>query len=234
MNPRLRLPRSPFYGHYREQWLTLARERPRALWYVVPWALSRRHGRSAIADGVPWIPYVALRWLSRQLQPSMRAFEWGSGGSTVFLARRVRELVSIEHDAAWHALVAERLRREGLSGCRYELIETRPAPEGGTEYGSGQRGSTHLCFEPYVRAIERYPVDHFDLVMVDGRSRMACLRAAFRHVKVGGIVYLDNSNYERYQPYLQAPPGFERRDFEGVSPYGGDVWSQSTVWRRTS
>jgi len=230
---RLRLPRSPFHGKYREQWLSLARERPTSLRYAFRWALSRRSGRSAIADGVPWVPFVALRWLSRQLGREMRAFEWGSGGSTVFLARRLREVVSVEHDAAWHALVAERLRREGLTSCRYELIEPRPAPPGGTQFGSGQRGSTELCFEQYVRAIERYPEQHFDLVMIDGRARMACLRAAFSRVKVGGIVYLDNSNYERYQAFLVAPPGFERRDIAGVSPYGGDVWTQSTIWRRT-
>jgi predicted O-methyltransferase YrrM len=232
VNPRFGLPRSPFRGKYRDQWLALARERPSALRHVLRWALSRRSGRSAIADGVPWVPFVALRWLSRHVRRDMRVFEWGSGGSTIFFARRVRELISVEHDAAWHALVAERLRRERSSSCRYELIEPRPAPPGGTEFGSGQPGHTHLCFEDYVRAIERYPEGHFDMVMIDGRARMACLRAAFRHVKVGGIVYLDNSNYERYQAHLDAPPGFERRDLEGVSPYGGDVWTQSTIWTR--
>ena len=233
MNPSIRLPRSPFRGKYRDQWLSLARQRPAALRYVLPWALSRRSGRSAIADGVPWVPFVALRWLSRQLRGDMRVFEWGSGGSTVFFARRVREVVSIEHDAAWHALVAERLGRESLSSCRYELIEPRPMPPGGTEFGSGQPGHTDLCFEDYVRAIERYPEQHFDLVMIDGRARIACLKMALRRVKVGGIVYLDNSNYERYQAHLGAPPGFERHDLAGVSPYGGDVWTQSSVFRRT-
>lgn len=232
MNPRLALPRSPFRGKYRDQWIDLARARPSTLRYALRWALSRRSGRSAIADGVPWVPFVALRWLSRHLRPDMRVFEWGSGGSTIFFSRRVREVISVEHDASWHALVAERLQREGLSSCSYELIEPRPAPAGGTDFGSGQPGHTHLCFEDYVRAIERHPEQHFDVVMIDGRARMACLRKAFDHVKVGGIVYLDNSNYDRYQPHLTAPATFERRDWAGVSPYGGDVWTQSTVWTR--
>jgi predicted O-methyltransferase YrrM len=210
------------------------RQRPGAVRYAIPWALSRRQGRSAINDGMPWVPFRAQRWLSRLLSREMRVFEWGSGGSTLFLARRVREVVSIEHDAAWYELVAQRLQRSGVQNCKYQLVPPRQAPPGGTAFGSEQRDCKHLCFEAYVRAIDGYPDGHFDFVMIDGRARLACLRAAWRKVRVGGHIFLDNSNYERYQASLAGPPEFERRDIAGVSPYGGEVWTQSTVWHRLS
>ena len=226
------LPRSPFSRRYIKQWAAVLWRRPSSVVFMLPWALSRGANRSAISDEVPWIPFRAVRWLSRQLGREMRAFEWGSGGSTLFLARRLGEVVSVEHDPTWYAVVAERLRSSGLSNCKYQLIAPSPAPRDGTRFGSGQRGSTHLDFESYVRAIERHPDGYFDLVMIDGRARIACLNAAWSKVRVGGFILLDNSNYDRYQPHLVGASGFDRTDIADVSPYGGDVWTQSTIWRR--
>ena len=229
-----KFPRSPFRGRAGEQWVSLLRERPSALVYVVPWAMSRRAGRSALSDGVPWVPFAARRWLASHLSETMRAFEWGSGGSTLFLARRVREIVSIEHDAEWHRVITARLRSEGMTNCECRLIEPRPVGSAGSQFRSGQRGCTDLDFEEYVRAIEAYPDGHFDFIMIDGRARLACLSLAWSKVRIGGHILLDNSNYERYQRQLavETPPSFERHDISGVSPYGGDVWTQSTIWQR--
>lgn len=227
------LPRSPFTGRYLAQWGEVLRRRPSSIVFILPWALSRRAKHSAIADEVPWIPFRAIGKLRRLLNPRMRAFEWGSGGSTLFLSRRVSEVVSVEHDPTWYAVVAERLRAAGLSNCQYQLIPPSPARAEGTPFGSGQRGCTHLDFEAYVRAIERHPDGYFDLVMIDGRARIACLNAAWSKVRVGGLILLDNSNYDRYQPHLVSPSGFDRTDIAGVSPYAGEVWTQSTIWRRS-
>lgn len=232
MKLQIRLPRSPFRGRYRDHWISLIREQPAAIADVIPWALSQRATHSAIDDGVPWIPFRARRWLSKELQTATRAFEWGSGGSTVFLARRLPEVVSIEHDGAWYAKVSEHLRRHNLTHCQYRLVEPQPTSTPGGGFRSGQRGCEHLDFEEYVRVIESYPDGYFDLVMIDGRARISCLNAAWNKVRVGGHILLDNSNYERYRGLLNAPRDFTRRDIAGVSPYRGDVWTQSTVWQR--
>lgn len=232
VSPLPSLPRSPFSRRYIEQWAAALRRRPSSVIFLLPWALSRRANHSAISDEVPWIPFRAVRWLEQRLRPDMRAFEWGSGGSTLFLAKRLSELVSVEHDPTWHAVVAERIRAGGHSNCKYRLIPPSPARPEGTPFGSGQRGSTHLDFESYVRAIEVHPDGYFDLIMIDGRARMACLSAAWSKVRVGGLILLDNSNYDRYQPHLEGPSGFDRTDIADVSPYGGEVWTQSTIWRR--
>ncbi len=42
--------------------------------------------RVLLDEGLPWITFPAMRWLHGHLRPSMSVFEWGSGGSTVFLA----------------------------------------------------------------------------------------------------------------------------------------------------
>ena len=57
-------------------------------------------------------------------------------------------------------------------------------------------------FERYVRAIDDYPDGHFHFVSVDGRARVACLERALAKVAPGGLLILDNSQRERYQPAL--------------------------------
>jgi hypothetical protein len=231
---RFRLP-WPLGKGRRAQWRAVLRKHPEAALSLVPWLLSHRPNRSPLNDEVPWIPFPALRWLERQVHAETRVFEWGSGGSTLFFARRARNVVSVEHHAEWHALVRTRLDQNGLHGCSYRLVLPRALAAGEScSFGSGQRGAEGLDFEAYVKVIAEYPDAHFDLIMIDGRARISCLKASWTKVAVGGHILLDNSNYPRYQSDLAGPANFERQHIQGVSPYRGDVWTQSTIWRRLS
>jgi hypothetical protein len=218
----------------RRQWRELLRQHPQSVLWFVPWLLSQRASRSPLGDGVPWIPFVARRWLDEQLSASSRVFEWGSGGSTLLFARRAFEVVSVEHDKDWHRLVRESLDRQQISNCSYRLVPPEAVPSAvSSPFRSGRAGAEDLTFEAYVKAILDYPDGHFDLIMIDGRARVACLEAAWPKVRVGGHILLDNSNQPRYQAALVARDGFDQFQFAGVSPYRGDVWTQSTIWRRT-
>src|SRR5208283_402812 len=46
--------------------------------------------------GVPWFSQSAIDFLESYVKPSMRVFEYGSGGSTIFFARRAKSVDSIE------------------------------------------------------------------------------------------------------------------------------------------
>src|SRR5690606_32631691 len=67
------------------------------------WAVSltRVHDSLGIAEmSVPWWTYEAIDtvdgWFQARARP-IRAFEYGSGASTLWLADRVDEVISIEH-----------------------------------------------------------------------------------------------------------------------------------------
>src|SRR5438045_3489360 len=49
----------------------------------------------------PWLTQEAIRIIDGYLEPTMVAWEWGSGKSTPWIARRVGTLVSVEHDPQW-------------------------------------------------------------------------------------------------------------------------------------
>lgn len=84
---------------------------------------------------------------------------------------------------------------------------------------------------PYEDYILMYPDTHFDLVIVDGRNRAACIANAVAKVKPGGWFVLDNSEREQYQAAIVAHlAGWERYDF--VSQGGGYKGWATTVWRK--
>lgn len=53
---------------------------------------QRRH------PDAPGLSPEAVSLLSTLLEPTHAGLEWGSGRSTIWFARRVAELVSVEHD----------------------------------------------------------------------------------------------------------------------------------------
>src|SRR6478752_7701283 len=67
----------------------------------------------------PWLTRDAVLFLDRHLSRDMRGFEWGSGRSTIWFAKRIGALVSIEDNEQWY----ERLRSivVGL-GVDYRLV----------------------------------------------------------------------------------------------------------------
>lgn len=99
----------------------------------------------------------------------VQVFEFGSGGSTLYLAQRAAWLVSVEHDADWAAAV-----RAGLE--RYELgAEVRQVEINGMANAISGEGLWDLVF-----------VD-----CIDSQRKRAIANGA-RHVKPGGWLVADD------------------------------------------
>lgn len=126
-----------------------------------------------IHPGRPWLTQPAIAFLMTWLKPDMTGFEWGSGKSTLWLARRCAKLVSVEDDSEWFARVRHKVERLGVDYC---LIPTSAG-----------------CDE-YAGRIAEYPDGHFDFILVDGSCRDRCVELASRKVRKGGIVVLDNAD----------------------------------------
>ncbi len=145
---------------------------------------------------VPWWTFDASDGVADFLRrrPGAHAFEWGSGASTVWLARRCRGVVSVEHDAAW----AERVRPALPGTVSLRLVEPEPATPGPGSVVSAKPGFSGLDFRAYVAAIDRVP-RLFDLIVIDGRAREACLDRAVERLADGGLIVLDNVERARYR-----------------------------------
>jgi hypothetical protein len=148
---------------------------------------------------LPWWTYDAVDAVDAFLasRVNARVFEYGSGASTVWLARRSGEVHSVEHDREW----AELLRPRLASFSNVTLHEVEAVSSSAPRAPSGRRGSKHLDFTDYVSTIEQVG-GRFDLVVIDGRARTSCLAAAARQISPDGLVVLDNSRRRRYQGAL--------------------------------
>lgn len=163
---------------------------------------------------VPWWTFEAGRLVDDFLsgRPSPAVFEWGSGASTVWLARRSSSVHSVEHDPAW----AMRMHAVLPPGAHLRLV----APvrvTGAPTCGSAKPGFEHLDFADYVTAIDDVQGD-LDLIVIDGRAREHCLERAVHRLAPGGLIVLDNVERSRYREALARLEDLEVRWTRGRTP----------------
>jgi predicted O-methyltransferase YrrM len=145
---------------------------------------QHRRWRQYLADNplAPWIVPDAVPFFESLLVPGMRAFEWGAGRSTVWLAMHGVEIVSVELNPTWAQWVGQALAERNLS----KLVDLRVTHESGDAYAN------------IILSCEEL----FDLVIVDGDSRVECLAALSQAVKPGGVVIVDNADRADLVPAL--------------------------------
>lgn len=196
----------------------------------VPWWFSF-HGRETLnRRAVPWVTFPAVEFLKRSVRADSRVFEFGSGASTIFFARRCKEVHSIEHDIAWAEKVGTTVRSMGLSNCRLRYIPPVPCAANHGTYSSQFPGYVDCDFEDYVRSIDEHPDASLDLVLVDGRSRDASVMHAIRKVRPGGMLVLDNTERPRYrEAIMHVPKTWTRRTFRGPSA-AAEFFTETTIW----
>lgn len=160
-------------------------------------------------------------------RPGARVFEYGSGASTIWLSRRGARVTSVEHDQDWGERMVERTRADGNIGIRVVPPVRSTAPR----FPSGVAAWRGYDFEQYVGAIDQEP-GVFDLIVVDGRCRAACLERAASRLAEGGLLLFDNSNRQRYRKAL-ASSSMRRVATRGLVP-GLPYPDETTLLFRTS
>ena len=110
-----------------------------------------------------------------------KVLEFGSGGSTIWLAQYTNQVVSVEHNLEWFEIVTFSLEKKNLRDH--------------VDY--------YLLPMPYASICDRFPDEYFDLIIVDGRNRMRCLNAAIRVLKRGGTILLDDAQRPYYSYALR-------------------------------
>jgi Methyltransferase domain len=168
------------------------------------WSLSAIYDiERMVSLDLPWWTYQAAEEVDRFLSSKVggaRVFEFGSGASTLWLAKRAREVHSVEHDEGFVGLVRNMLGSRDNVDLRgvvpTELLPTSTAV-------SERAGHEHLDFEDYVSVIDDVG-GLFDLIVIDGRARSACLERAIPHLVAGGVIVFDNAGRNRYRAAIDA------------------------------
>ncbi len=175
---------------------------------------------------LPWWTLDSISLVDHFLgeRTDARVFEWGSGASTIWLEKRAGSVISVEYDAQWLALM------KPLVGRTTTIIHTPAQPNTNPSVGSQMWGHKDLDYRDYVDAIDH--VDgQFDLIVIDGRARSACLEKAVERLAPEGMVVFDNTNRRRYRAALVAVrETFEDTVTTGLTP--SLPWSTQTTLLR--
>lgn len=191
---------------------------PRELRRVPTWLRERKAGTLDLRR--PWWPYDMVDFVAEILPANARVFEYGGGGSSIWLSDRGARLTVVEHDMDW----SRRLRY--VLPSEVELLEAPPTASG-TITSSRRTG----FFDDYVKAIDGYPDGSFDLVIVDGRARVDCVVRAKSKVRDGGYLLLDDSDRRHYGSAHAEMSSWKEKSISGLK-VGSGIPSTTTIWRK--
>jgi hypothetical protein len=178
--------------------------------------LARKYGQYAsirtracvdsAGEPIPWYTYPAIEFLGNLNTEHLTLFEYGSGNSSIWWTKRVRYVVSIEHNPTWY----EQVKRK-TSAQNFEYI------------CAGD--------DRYEQQITRYS-KKFDIIAIDGIHRTGCGQYALQNIRSfgGAILILDNSDwYPALTSYITKELGWSRVDMSGFGPINDYTWTTS-IW----
>ena len=207
--------------------------------YYKPWTESFKDTNNN--SELPWMTFGAINFLKEQAAEDMQVFEYGSGSSTLFWAKRVKHVYSIEHDLDWSKKVKLDLNSKKLNNVDLKYIQ--PEKRIGKiqndisdpyQYSTEDNQWMDFSFEKYVRTIDGFPDASFDFVVVDGRARPSCIAASINKIKPGGYLVVDNSERDYYftktLPLLTGDK-WQRKNFCGPVP-GLRHFHQTSFFKR--
>jgi len=192
------------------------------------WWKSLNPKNNSLLDASPWISFTVIKFLDKYLKSDMKVFEYGSGGSTLFFAKRVEKVVSIEHHKLWFEKVNQYLKELKLANIKYNLFEPENDPDfhkkniaDPGDYISDDQDSVEKNYEKYVKSIDQFPDAYFDVVSIDGRARPSCCKHALPKIKKGGYLIFDNVEIPHYANSLNLlkPDEWDVKRFFGLVPY---------------
>lgn len=166
---------------------------------------------------VPWWTYGAIDEVEsflRNLDGRARVFEYGAGASTLWLAKRCASVASVEHDVGFSKSMKPLFDRH--ANIRLMVAPDEASTGKAGEARSLRHGYLDRAFDDYVASIDGVPGD-FDLIVVDGRARNACMRQAIPHLAPGGILLYDNSDRDEYRQAIDGC-GLVERILRGRAP----------------
>lgn len=148
------------------------------------------------SNPLPWVTYGFIDFISDRLNKNMDIFEYGSGNSTLWYAKKVNTVISVEHDKKWFEAIKKNMPNN--ANINYEELVYN---------GNYSKFSSNLN-------------KNFDVIIVDGRDRVNCVKNAIKNLKESGVIVLDDSERESYKEGIDfmLSHGFKKIDFWGISP----------------
>jgi hypothetical protein len=166
---------------------------------------------NCVGEPIPFVNFSFLDFLKNRLSNKFVVFEYGSGNSTIYYANKVKNIVSVEHDNSWIKYLQSKL------------------PKNSQVIYADQGDIKNYCY----KSIRKKPSIKFNIVIIDGRNRVECVKACIPMLKRDGVIILDDSERAKYKKAfsLLKKHGFKNLSFIGLK--GDSIHSsQTTIFYR--
>lgn len=163
--------------------------------------------RTPLELSLPWISWKAIDALNAILKPNMMAFEYGTGGSTIFLAKQCAHVRSVEENEEWFAKTRKALQIDGLDNVEAVFAEA--------DFSSPEA----YMASPFFLALA--DEQSYDVILIDGQDntgvfRPLCFERAEKAIRPGGIIVVDDA--WRYPELASKSHAKAHREFRSVGP----------------
>jgi hypothetical protein len=147
-------------------------------------------------EPLPWVTYSFIDFIKTRLNKDLSIFEYGSGSSTLFYAKHVKSVTSVEHDETWY----------------HKIVKSKPQ-NAEMIFSKLERGGD---YSKKVNTLGKL----FDIIIVDGRDRVNCCINSVQALTPSGVIVLDDSERKEYEKacVFLKEAGFKELSFTGISP----------------
>jgi hypothetical protein len=159
----------------------------------------------AAGEPLPWMTYPAIEFLKQLDLSDKTVFEYGCGGSTVFWARAAKWVDSVEHVESFYREVLPMLP----DNCNLSL---------------------EIFPEEYIHAVARR--GSYDIIVIDGHSRVRCSEIAAKYLNPGGFIILDNSDWFHEASANLRSADLIEVDLAGMAPISEHISTTSFYFHR--
>lgn len=207
--------------------------------YFFRWRASLINGANSVKDEKPWITFNAIDYLENYVNQNSEVFEFGGGGSTLFFLKKGATVFTVEHDQKWFEILGKVIAEKNYTKWTGYFIEPEkgkvvenPEKANPLHFYTDDEHYLNFHFKNYATKIQEFPDNGFDVVLVDGRSRSACIYQSVSKIKKGGLLVLDNSDRNYYtsenQKLIKDNFNLVFADY-APSPYTRE-FTQTTIW----
>ena len=156
-------------------------------------SFSQKKSIDLLGNAIPWWSYGVTAFIAERLQKDMTVLEFGSGNSSIWIAGKVKRLVTLENDASWARYIKSSMPSNVI------LIELDDP-----EKLHGVVGA-----------------ELFDVLVIDPLAdRINCAKAGIPYLKEDGVVIWDNTDGSDWPEIksLMIEFGFKEISFSGLAP----------------
>ena len=123
----------------------------------------------------PWFADDDKQMFYRYLAKATNYFEYGSGGSTYHAANnpKIERVFSVESDPAWHRSLKDRLTNDDRR-IRFIYVDMDTRPKTWGSPGPKSNLAQWVNYSSQIEHLDWTLSEKLDLVLIDGRFRVAC------------------------------------------------------------